>query len=83
MMKKREPYWNSSDFLFGPKGGIVAKKALIVKAQRAPKFRARRYHRCRICGRPRGYLRRFAMCRICFRLLALRGEIPGITKSSW
>ncbi|MGH7351635.1 MAG: type Z 30S ribosomal protein S14, partial [Candidatus Methylomirabilales bacterium] len=41
------------------------------------------YHRCRLCGRPRGYLRRFGMCRICFRMLALRGEIPGVTKASW
>ncbi|MFQ5657918.1 MAG: type Z 30S ribosomal protein S14 [Candidatus Methylomirabilales bacterium] len=61
----------------------MAKKALIVKAQQKPKFRVRQYRRCRICGRPRAYLRRFAMCRICFRDLALRGEIPGVTKASW
>ncbi|MEE9172423.1 MAG: type Z 30S ribosomal protein S14 [candidate division NC10 bacterium] len=61
----------------------MARKALIVKAKREPKFRVRRYHRCRLCGRPRGYLRRFAMCRICFRGLALRGEIPGVIKASW
>ena len=40
-------------------------------------------NRCRICGRPRGYIRRFGLCRICFRELALQGQIPGITKSSW
>ena len=39
--------------------------------------------RCRICGRPRGYIRRFGLCRICFRELALQGQIPGVTKSSW
>jgi small subunit ribosomal protein S14 len=61
----------------------VAKIALIVKANRKPKFKVRGYNRCRLCGRPRGYLRKFAMCRICFRNLALRGEIPGVTKSSW
>ncbi|MFQ5848125.1 MAG: type Z 30S ribosomal protein S14 [Candidatus Methylomirabilales bacterium] len=61
----------------------MAKKSLIMKAQRVPKFQVRRYRRCRICGRSRGYLRRFAMCRICFRTLALRGEIPGVTKASW
>lgn len=61
----------------------MAKKSLIIKAQREPKFRARRYFRCRLCGRPRGYLRRFAMCRLCFRELALRGEIPGVIKASW
>ncbi len=61
----------------------MAKKSLVAKALRKPKFKVRAYNRCRICGRPRGYLRRFAMCRICFRLLALRGEIPGAIKSSW
>ncbi|HET92402.1 MAG TPA: type Z 30S ribosomal protein S14 [Chloroflexi bacterium] len=40
-------------------------------------------NRCRICGRPRGYIRRFQLCRICFRELALQGEIPGVVKSSW
>jgi small subunit ribosomal protein S14 len=40
-------------------------------------------NRCRICGRPRGYMRRFQMCRVCFRERALRGEIPGVVKSSW
>ncbi|MEW5804700.1 MAG: type Z 30S ribosomal protein S14, partial [bacterium] len=43
----------------------------------------RKYHRCGLCGRPRAYMRRFGICRICFRQLALRGEIPGVTKSSW
>lgn len=61
----------------------MAKKALIAKAKRKPKFKVRGYNRCRLCGRPRAYMRRFAMCRICFRMLALRGEIPGVTKSSW
>ena len=61
----------------------MAKTSLVVKSQRKPKFKVRTYHRCRLCGRPRGYLRKFGMCRICFRELALRGEIPGITKSSW
>lgn len=40
-------------------------------------------NRCRLCGRPRGYMRRFQLCRICFREMALRGEIPGVVKSSW
>ncbi|HXH14196.1 MAG TPA: type Z 30S ribosomal protein S14 [Alphaproteobacteria bacterium] len=61
----------------------MAKKSLIAKAKRPPKFKVRAYHRCQICGRPRGYLRKFQMCRICFRLRALRGEIPGIIKASW
>jgi small subunit ribosomal protein S14 len=61
----------------------VAKKSLIAKSKRPQKFQVRTYNRCRICGRPRGYLRKFAMCRICFRELASRGEIPGVTKASW
>lgn len=61
----------------------MAKLSLIIKSQREPKFGVRAYHRCRHCGRPRGYLRKFEMCRICFRDLALRGEIPGVIKASW
>jgi small subunit ribosomal protein S14 len=61
----------------------MAKKALINKANKTPKFKVRRYSRCRLCGRSRGYLRKFALCRIHFRDLALRGEIPGVVKSSW
>jgi small subunit ribosomal protein S14 len=61
----------------------MAKKGLVNKANRTPKFKVRGYHRCQRCGRPRGYLRKFGMCRICVRQLAHRGEIPGVTKSSW
>jgi len=61
----------------------MAKKALVVKCQKKQKFKVRQYSRCKICGRPRGYLRHFAMCRICFRQRALLGEIPGVTKASW
>jgi small subunit ribosomal protein S14 len=48
-----------------------------------PKFSSRRHNRCKLCGRPRAYLRKFGVCRLCFRGLALRGEIPGVSKSSW
>ena len=61
----------------------MAKTSLIVKQRRPQKFAVRRYNRCKICGRPRGYMRRFQMCRICFRELASRGEIPGVVKASW
>jgi small subunit ribosomal protein S14 len=61
----------------------MAKKALMNKALRPPKFSARAYQRCKLCGRPRGYLRKFDMCRICFRELALKGEVPGVIKASW
>ncbi|HAH97602.1 MAG TPA: type Z 30S ribosomal protein S14 [Firmicutes bacterium] len=61
----------------------MAKLSMILKSQRPPKFKVRSHNRCKICGRPRGYLRKFGMCRICFRDLAHRGEIPGVTKASW
>ncbi|MBP8718268.1 MAG: type Z 30S ribosomal protein S14 [Atribacterota bacterium] len=61
----------------------MAKKALIVKASKEQKYKVRKYHRCNICGRPRGYLRKFGICRICFRKMALNGELPGVIKSSW
>jgi len=61
----------------------MAKTSLIIKQQRSPKFRSRKYNRCRLCGRPRGFMRRFQLCRICFRELASRGEIPGVVKASW
>lgn len=61
----------------------MAKKSLIAKQKRTPKFKVREYNRCGLCGRPRGYLRKFGVCRICFRTLALNGQIPGVTKSSW
>jgi small subunit ribosomal protein S14 len=56
---------------------------MIVKSQRPPRFKVQQHNRCQRCGRPRAYLRKFALCRICFRELALLGELPGVTKSSW
>jgi len=61
----------------------VAKKSLMIKANRPPKFKVRKYNRCKRCGRPRAFMRDFQICRICFRTLALEGKIPGVTKSSW
>ena len=61
----------------------MAKKSMIAKAKRTPKFAVRGYHRCTVCGRPRGFISKFRLCRICFRKLALAGEIPGVVKSSW
>ena len=61
----------------------MARKALIAKAKRKPKFSSRIIRRCWRCGRNRGYMRDFDLCRICFRELADNGDLPGITKSSW
>lgn len=61
----------------------MAKKSLVAKANRKPKFKVRGYNRCQRCGRSRAYLRDFGMCRICVRELASRGELPGVRKASW
>ncbi|OGC82942.1 MAG: 30S ribosomal protein S14 [Candidatus Abawacabacteria bacterium RIFCSPHIGHO2_01_FULL_46_8] len=54
-----------------------------IKAGRKPKLGTRMHNRCLLCGRPKGYMRDFGICRICFREHARKGEIVGITKSSW
>lgn len=61
----------------------MAKKSIIAKAKRRPRFGVRAYNRCPYCGRPRAYMRKFDMCRLCFRQMALNGELPGVVKSSW
>ncbi len=61
----------------------MAKKSMIAKSLRTPKFHVRQHNRCKICGRPRAYIRKFGMCRICFREHASRGMLPGVVKSSW
>ena len=61
----------------------MAKKCLIVKQRRTPKFPVRGYTRCQLCGRPRAVYRKFLLCRICLRTLALECRIPGMRKASW
>ena len=61
----------------------MAKKALIAKANRKPKFRVRAYTRCQRCGRPHAVYRKFGLCRIRLRVMVHQGEIPGVTKASW
>ena len=61
----------------------MAKKALIEKANRKPKFAVRGYTRCQRCGRPHSVFRKFGLCRICLREMAHAGELPGVRKSSW
>jgi len=61
----------------------MAKKSMIAKANRTPKFSTRAVNRCKVCGRSRAYMRKFGVCRICFRELANQGRLPGVKKSSW
>mgnify|MGYP000055552307 CR=1 FL=1 len=43
----------------------------------------RLHNRCKLTGRPKGYMRKFGINRVTFRLMALNGLIPGVTKASW
>ncbi|MDO8500689.1 MAG: type Z 30S ribosomal protein S14 [Gemmatimonadaceae bacterium] len=61
----------------------MARKAMVEKSKRKPKFEVRQHNRCQRCGRSRAFLRKFGLCRICFRELALSGLIPGVRKASW
>lgn len=61
----------------------MTRKALIEKSEKTPKFAVRQRNRCKLCGRPRGYMRLFMMCRLCFRKHALAGMLPGVKKTSW
>jgi small subunit ribosomal protein S14 len=61
----------------------MASARCFAKMEKTPKFKVRYRNRCKQCGRSRSYYRKFELCRICLRNLALRGEIPGVTKSSW
>ncbi len=61
----------------------MAKKAMIEKCSREPKFSTRAYTRCTKCGRPKAVYRKFGVCRICFRTMALNGQLPGVLKASW
>ena len=56
---------------------------MIVKCNRKQKFSTREYTRSQRCGRPHSVYRKFGLCRICLREKAHRGELPGVTKSSW
>ncbi len=61
----------------------MAKKSVIARAKKKPKYSTRKVNRCWRCGRKKGYMKDFGLCRICFRELASKGEIPGVKKSSW
>lgn len=61
----------------------MAKVSDVVKFKRKQKYKVRMKNRCNICGRTRSYIRKFGLCRICFRILAMKGELPGVLKASW
>ncbi|HKC14410.1 MAG TPA: type Z 30S ribosomal protein S14 [Patescibacteria group bacterium] len=61
----------------------MAKKSNIEKFKHLQKYKVRNKNRCNICGRSRAYMRKFGLCRLCFRELALKGQLPGVTKATW
>jgi len=61
----------------------MSKKSTVVKLGNKQKYSTREVNLCSLCGRSRAYIRLFGMCRICFRERALKGEFPGVKKSSW
>ncbi|MCY9784977.1 30S ribosomal protein S14 [Nocardiopsis sp. EMB25] len=68
-----------------PETGPEERAAAVRELQRQPRDASatRVRNRDSVDGRPRGYLRRFGLSRIRFREAAHRGELPGVTKSSW
>ena len=70
----------------------MAKKSMLEREKKrelcAQKFAAKRqatrlHNRCKLTGRPHGFMRKFGICRNQFRDLAYRGEVPGVRKASW
>ena len=68
-----------------PDTSIEERDIAVNKLDKLPKSSSpiRLRNRCFITGRPRGIIRRFKLSRLSFRELALKGEIPGVTKASW
>lgn len=62
-----------------------AKEAAIIALQKLPPNSnpIRMHNRCKLTGRPKGYMRQFGLSRINFREMALAGLIPGVKKASW
>lgn len=61
----------------------MATTAKEVRETKKLRYQIRHRNRCKLCGRPRGYMRKYGICRLCFREYALKGEIPGVRKASW
>ena len=68
-----------------PNSSLEEREAAVARLDKLPKSssRIRIRNRCFKTGRPRGIIRRFKLSRLSFREMALKGEIPGVTKASW
>ena len=73
------------DVIRNPDSSPEEKLIAVAKLDKLPKSSShiRIRNRCFKTGRPRGVIRRFNLSRISFREMALKGEIPGVTKASW
>jgi small subunit ribosomal protein S14 len=71
--------------ILNSKSTLEEKEAAVIKLDNLPRRSSstRIRNRCFATGRPRGILKKFNLSRLCFREMALKGEIPGITKASW
>jgi small subunit ribosomal protein S14 len=84
-MKAREVKRLKLAELHAEKREALKKAGDYVGLQKLPRNSAptRQRNRCKLTGRPRGYIRIFGVSRITFRELAVSGKIPGVTKASW
>ena len=89
LIKKVEKYAalraDLKSIIKSPESSMEEKRVAVAKLDKLPKSssRVRVRTRCFKTGRPRAVLKRFNLSRIVFREMALKGEIPGVTKASW
>ncbi|MBS1637111.1 MAG: 30S ribosomal protein S14 [Bacteroidetes bacterium] len=84
-MKAREAKRAKLVELYAERREQLKKEGKYSELQKLPKNSAkvRMRNRCKLTGRPRGYMRNFGISRVTFREMAVFGLIPGVTKSSW
>jgi len=84
-MKAREEKRKKLVLKFAEKRTLLKKNGDYVALQKLPKNSSyiRLHNRCKLTGRPKGYMRQFGISRIVFREMASQGLIPGVKKASW
>ena len=84
-MKAREVKRAKLIARYAEKRARLKKEGDFIALQKLPRNASPvRYHnRCKLTGRPKGYMRQFGISRICFREMAASGLIPGVKKASW
>ena len=84
-MKAREVKRQKLVDKFAEKRAKLKSEGDYVGLQKLPKNSSpiRLHNRCKITGRPKGYMRQFGISRVTFREMANKGLIPGVTKASW